>query len=146
VNGAEVDPGRAEPHQVGDDPAHLAGDHPQDLAALGDLETHQLLDPEREPDVVRHRREVVGPVGEGDDLIVLAVLTQLLEAGVEIADVRNHPDHRLAVQLDHQPQHAVRRRVLGTDVDQHVLGAEPLVELAGYLVLAGILRLTPRGI
>jgi len=31
------------------------------------------------------------------------------------------PDHGLAVQLDHEAQHAVRRRVLRPDVDQHVL-------------------------
>ena len=69
-------------------------------------------------------RQVVGAVGERDDLVVVPVLAQLLEAGVQVADVRHHPDHGLAVQLHHQPEHPVGRRVLRADVDQHVLGAE----------------------
>ena len=45
---AEVDAGGAEPDQVRDDPAHLARDHPQHLAPLGDLDAHQLLGRQRE--------------------------------------------------------------------------------------------------
>ena len=73
------------------------------------------------------RRQVVGAVGERDDLVVVAVLAQLLEAGVQVADVRDAALDRLAVELEHQPQHAVRRGVLRADVDQHVLGAEVVV-------------------
>ena len=52
---------------------------------------HQLLGRQRQADVVRHRRQVVGPVGERDDLVVVPVLAQLLEAGVQVADVRDAP-------------------------------------------------------
>src|SRR5256885_12297514 len=31
---------------------------------------------------------------------------------------------RSAIELDHEPQHAVGRRMLGSDVDQHVLARE----------------------
>src|SRR5205823_2532646 len=74
--------------------------------------------------VVRHRREVIRAVREGDDLVVVPVLPELLEAGVEVPHVRDHPDHGLTVQLDDEPQHAVRGGVLRTDVDEHVLGGE----------------------
>ena len=63
-------------------------------------------------DVVRHGRQVVGAVGERDDLVVVAVLAELLEAGVQVADVRDTALDRLALELDHQPEHAVGRRVL----------------------------------
>jgi hypothetical protein len=43
---------------------------------------------------------------------------------VQVADVRHAPHHGLAVELEHQPQHAVRRRVLRADVDEHVLALE----------------------
>src|SRR5881409_471521 len=68
---AEVDRRGAEPDHVGDDPAHLARHHPQHLTARRDLDAHQLLGREREADVVRHRRQIVGAVGERDDLVVV---------------------------------------------------------------------------
>src|SRR5205809_2161288 len=36
----------------------------------------------------------------------------------------DHPDDGLAIELDHEAQHAVGRRMLGPDVDQHVLARE----------------------
>ena len=110
--GPEIDAGGAEPDQVGDDPAHLAGDDPQHLAALGELEAHQLLDRQRQADVVGHGRQVVGAVGERDDLIVVPVLAQLLEPGVQVADVGDTALDGLALELEHQPEHAVGGRVL----------------------------------
>src|SRR5213076_2871514 len=65
-----------------------------------DLDAHQLLGREREADVVRHRRQIVGAVGERDDLVVVPVLPEFLEAGVEIAEVGDHPNYGLAVELD----------------------------------------------
>ena len=45
----------------------------------------------------------------------------LLPIELRIADVRNAADDRLAIELEHQPQHAVRRGVLWTEVDEHVI-------------------------
>ena len=121
---ADVDAGRAEPHEVRDDARQLAGDHAQHRAPLGDLDAEQPLGAEREGDVVAGRVEIILTVGPRDDLIVLAILADLLEPAVQVADVRNAPHHRLAVELEHQPEHAVRRRVLGPEVDEHVLAFE----------------------
>src|SRR2546421_9252350 len=41
-------------------------------------------------------------------LFPYTTLFRSLEAGVQVPQVRDHPDHGLAVQLDHEPQHAVR--------------------------------------
>jgi hypothetical protein len=111
---------------MGDDAAHLAGDHPQHLAPLGDLDPHQLLDGQGETHVVGHGGEVVGAVGERDDLVVLAVLAELLEPGVQVADVGDAALDRLALELDHQPEHPVGGGVLRADVHQHVLPAQVL--------------------
>src|SRR5438552_3031852 len=57
----------------------------------------------------------------------MAVLAQLLEPGMEVADVADQPLHELAFELHHQPEHPVGRRMLGAEVHQHVLGAELVV-------------------
>jgi hypothetical protein len=46
---------------------------------------------------------------------------------VHVPDDRLRPLDHLAVELDHDPEHAVRRRVLRPDVEDHLLG----LELAG---------------
>ena len=38
--------------------------------------------------------------------------------------MRNASDHRFAVELEYEPQHAMRRRMLWADVDDHVLASE----------------------
>ena len=118
---ADVDAGRAEPDQVRDDARHLARHDAQHLAPLRDLDAEQPLGAEREGDVVAGRVEIILTVGPRDDLIVLPVLADLLEAAVQVADVRNAAHDRLAVELEHEAQHAVRRRMLRPDVDEHVL-------------------------
>jgi hypothetical protein len=57
------------------------------------------------------------------------VLDQLLGAAVQEADVRIDALDHLAVQLQHQAQHTVRRRMLGTEVD---------VELADVCLWHGV--------
>ena len=89
------------------------------------------------------RVEVVLAVGPRDDLVVLAVLADLLEAAVQIADVRDAAHDRLAVELEHQAQHAVRRRVLRPDVDEHVLAVELRLERGRRLQRDGRCRSRP---
>ncbi len=67
-----------------------------------------------------HRRDIVEPVEIGDVLEVGARLHQLLSAAVQEADVRVDALDDLAVQLQHQAQDAVGRRVLGTEIDREL--------------------------
>ena len=78
-----------------------------------------------------HRRHVVEPVEIRQVLQVGAALHQLLGAAVQQADVRVAALDDLAVELEHQPQNAMRRRVLRPEVDVEV--PDPL--LAGQNVL-----------
>jgi hypothetical protein len=102
----------------------LAEGHPDRRAARGDLEAHQLLDPHREPHVVAEGREVVHPVGDRDRLVVGAVLRDLFEAAVEVADLGLEAHDALAVELDDVPERPVRGRVLRPEIDDHPAGAE----------------------
>ena len=64
-----------------------------------------------------HRRHVVEPIEVADRLQIGLVLDQLLGAAVQEADVGVDAFHDLAVQLQHEAQHAVGRGVLGAEVD-----------------------------
>ena len=69
------------------------------------------------------RAEVIHALDERDHLLPLLLLGGLLDAGVQIADGRRHRDDGFAIELEHQPQHAVRAGVLRPHVDGHRLGA-----------------------
>ena len=83
-------------------------------------------DGEHDAELVGERRQPVVPVGQHDDLPVVAHLEQLLGAAVHVADDRLRGHDALAVEHEPQPQHAVRGRVLRPDVEHHVLGGEPV--------------------
>ena len=55
-------------------------------------------------------------VDDRDVLIEVEVFTQLLEPGVQVADVRDGVDYGLAVEREDEPQGGVRGRVLGAEV------------------------------
>jgi hypothetical protein len=116
---------------VRQDPADLAEQHPDDLAAPGHVDIDQPLDGQAEGMLLVHRRHVIEAVEIGNVLEVGARLHQLLGAAMEQADVRVDPFDDLAVQLQHQAQHAVGGRVLGPEVD---------VELADRGLGQGVFR------
>ncbi len=63
--------------------------------------------------------EIVDAVGERDDLLVELGLAGLLDAGVQVADVGGEGDDGLAVDLEHEAQHAVGGGVLRAHVEDH---------------------------
>jgi hypothetical protein len=106
------------------DPVQLGEAHPHPGRLLGHLELEQLLDREDEDELVVLEGEVVDPLGVRDRLPPGLGLHVLLEARVQVADDRLEADHVLAMQVDDQAQHPVRRRVVRAEVDlQQVLGA-----------------------
>src|SRR5690606_1298030 len=60
----------------------------------------------------------------GHALLVRAVLHRLLEARVQVPDVGLQRDDALALEVDDEPEHAVRARVLRPDVAAHPLRLE----------------------
>src|SRR5437870_446680 len=95
------------------------------MAALGHLGPRELLDRRAVRELVEEVREVVGARDVGHALDPVERLGLLLDPGVEVADVRVDVDDDLAVDLDAQPEHAVRGRVLRAHVDPHGFVLDP---------------------
>ncbi len=67
-----------------------------------------------------HRRDVVEPVEIGDRLQIGLVLDQLFGAAMQKPDMRIDALDHFAVELEHEPQHAVRRRMLRPEIDGEI--------------------------
>src|SRR5262249_56729846 len=67
-----------------------------------------------------HRCDVVEPVEVGQRLQVRFVFDQLLGSAVEQSDMRIDARNDLAVELKHEAQNAVGRRVLGPEIDGEI--------------------------
>ena len=67
-----------------------------------------------------HRRDIIEPIEIGHVLQVGPRLHEFFGAAMQQADMWiNSLDH-LAIELKHQAQHAMRRRMLGSKVDREV--------------------------
>ena len=100
----QVERGGAGAEQVVADPRQLGDDHPDVLAARGQLDVQQLLDRMVPGHLVHRRADVVLAVDDRHVLVEVEVLAQLLEARVQVADVGRGLDDPLAVELEDQPQ------------------------------------------
>ena len=69
-------------------------------------------------------RDVVHPVGVGDDHRERLGLEELLRPAVEVPDVGAGRDDPLAVDLQDEAEDAVRRRVLRPEVELHLVEPE----------------------
>ena len=103
-------------------------DRPDILRALGNLDTHRALDAHAQRVTVLVGRQVVEPVGERKHLRIGQALAHLLDSAMNITAVRIDLLDDLALERDAEMEHAVRSRVLRSDVDdifrvveQHVL-------------------------
>ena len=97
------------PHQLGQD-------RPDVFAARRKLDPHELLHHVVPGDFIGKWGNVVHPVDDGDVLVVVEILTELLETAVQEADVRNDLDDRLAVEGQDQAQSGVRGRMLRSEI------------------------------
>ncbi len=118
---ADVEPVRAEPHQVIQDARDLVEHDADVLRANRRLDAEQLLDRQHVAVLVAHHRHVVEPVHVADRLVVRLRLGELLGRAMQQADVRVGALDHLAVHLQHEAQHAVRRRMLRPEVHREIL-------------------------
>ncbi len=122
--GAEFHAAGRQPHQVGRDPLQLHHQHPDHRGPFGDLlgDAQQPLHRQAVRGLVVQRRQVVGPGQEGDRLRPGPVLAALLDPGVQVADDQSGLGDRLALDLQHEPQHPMGGRMLRPHVDDDALG------------------------
>jgi hypothetical protein len=107
---------RAEPHQVVQDARDLIEHGADVLRAQRRRDAEQTLDGHHIRVLVAHHRDIVEPVHVADRLVERLRLGELLGGAVQQADVRVGLLDDLAVELEHETQHAVGRRVLRTEV------------------------------
>ncbi len=134
------------------DAEHFRKHHPDGLHPVRNLDAGEFLDREYIREVVHHPAEIVDTVGIGDIAVPGLALGHFLGTAVVIADIRHAVDDFLAVQLQHDAKCAVCRRVVGTEVEEHVIGVRRVpahAPLLGYeaqrlllhVLLCGIQRI-----
>ena len=94
--------------------------HANKLAALGKLDAQQLFHRQAEGVLLIHRRDIIEPVEIGHRLHIGLVLDQLFGAAVQQPDMRIDALDDLAVEFQHQAQHAMRGRMLRPEIDGEV--------------------------
>jgi hypothetical protein len=111
---------RRDLEQMRQQAADLAVEHANELRPTRNRNSQEPLDRERVGVLLVHRRDVVEPVEIGHVLQIGACFHQLLGAAMQEADMRIDAFDHLAVEFEHESQHAVRRWVLRPEVDQEV--------------------------
>ena len=117
---ADVHGLRGDVQQMREMAADLGEQHADELGAARHLDAEQALGREAEGVLLVHGRDVVEPVEVADGLQIRLVLDQLLGAAMQKTDVRIDALDHLTVELEHEAQHAVRRRMLRAEVDVEV--------------------------
>ena len=121
-HGAGVQTHGADVEQVAGDAVQLTQNDADVLGAFGDFQTHQLLYGHAISQFVVEVADVVHPVEQGNDLVVLLALAQFLGASVQVADVRLNVNDFLAVHPEHHAEHAMGGGMLRPHVEQHLHG------------------------
>ena len=67
-----------------------------------------------------HRGDVIEPVEIRNCLQIGLLLDQFLGAAMQKADMRIDARHDFAIELQHQAQNAMRRRMLRSEIDREV--------------------------
>ena len=98
----------------------LAQDNPHVLRSLRYFKTHQLFHGGAINQFIVEIGEVIHAVEQGNYLMVLLTLAQLLRTTVQVADVGLHIRDLLPINPQHHAEHPVGRRVLRTHVEQHL--------------------------
>jgi hypothetical protein len=126
---AQVQGQEAHEEGVAGDAEQLAREDADVLRPARHLHVHELLEREDRRPLLEERADVLERVHLVDDVVVVRVLADLLDAAVEVAQDRVHVHDLLARELQDEAQDAVRGRVVRADVEEHLAVAQG-VELA----------------
>ena len=129
-----------EEQQVRINALQLVHDRADILHPLRHLDAQPLLDAHAERMAVLRGPQIIQPVRKGQRLGIGQPLAQLLDAAVDITAVHVELLDDLALQRHPEAQHTVRRRVLGTDVDDVFVLFEEHVALADETAVGGQLE------
>ena len=127
------------------DPVELADDDPDVLGPPRDLDVEELLEGHDRRPLAEDRGQVVEGIHVRDRLVVVGVLAELLDAPVEVAQDRVQVHDLFPVDLEDDPQDAMRCRVVRPHVEEHLAIAEG-VELPLSLGMGDGERLEDAGV
>src|SRR6516165_4475728 len=128
-DGPDIKDESAYTEQVVQDPGDLSKRDTNVLRPGWRRDPHQFFDSERESMLLAHRRYVVEPVEIRDRLQIRLVLDQFFRAAVQQTDMRIGALDDLAVHLQNEAHHAVRRRVLWTEIHHEISDPRRAFEL-----------------
>ena len=97
----------------------LAHHHANPGGALRHFDVEQLLHRHGVTEFVGHRAEVIHSGDVGAALHVRELFARLFHARVQVANDGLRAQYRLTIEFEHDAQHAVRRGVTRTHVDDH---------------------------
>src|SRR5262249_1694919 len=117
---ADIHSLRGHVEEVRQQPSNLAIEHADELRAPRHRKPEQLFRRQAEGMLLVYRGDLVKPVEIRDRLQRGIVLGQVFGPGVQKADMRIDAFHHLAVELQYETQYAVRRRVLGPEIDGEI--------------------------
>ena len=126
----EIECRRAHIQQVILNPHDLGQDRPQVLAPRRQFDVEQLLNRMMPSNLIGQRREIIHAVNDGDILVEVEMLAELLKPRVQVADMRNSVDDLLAIERQDKPQRRMCGRMLRTKVER------PQILLIGRLRIA----------
>jgi hypothetical protein len=125
---------RAQPEKVAGNPVELRQNNARCLGACRGFSADQSFDCEAIAESIRHRRDVIHPVDVRREHRVGAVFRNLLHSAMQIADDALHVFDAFAIELQHDTQHAMRRWVLRTHVEDEFGRIEIVRFFGGPLV------------
>ena len=110
---ADVESVRTEPQQMIQQARDLVEHHTDVLRANRNIDAQQPFDRHHVGVLVAHHRDVIEPVHVRHRLQIRTRFGELLGRTMQQPDMRVGTLDDLAVELEHQTQHAMRRRMLG---------------------------------
>ena len=121
---AQVEGQPADEERVAGDAVELPGEDTDVLRAARHLEVEQLFRGQDRQGLAEHRGDVLERIAVADGVVPVAVLADLLDAAVQVAEHGVEVDDALTVDLEDDPEHAVRGGMLRAEVDEHLALAE----------------------
>ena len=120
VHRAAVKTVSAQPQQVVEQTRDFCVHDTYVLSAHRHIHAHHLFDGQAIRVFIGHHRHIVKAVHVGQRLDVGLAFSELFCSAVQQTDVRIGALDNFTVELQHQAQHAVRGRVLGTKIERVV--------------------------
>src|SRR6267143_4027849 len=106
-------------------PSYFGQDDAQVFSSLGNFDPSQFFNTEGVGPVVRHRAEVLEPIGIRHRAEIAGVLADLFVIAMQVSEDRLELADDLAVERDVHPKHAMRGRMLRPHRNLHKLALEP---------------------